>query len=73
MLDLLFEYNPKLEARNKNMETPLLVAARRNQLEIVKYLLAKGAKLHANDRCLTKTCALKSVNPIPHQQRKAVK
>jgi len=50
MVNLFVESGANLEARNKNMETPLLVAARRGYFAILKVLIDRGAVITALDK-----------------------
>ncbi|KKY32126.1 putative ankyrin repeat containing protein [Diaporthe ampelina] len=51
ILDLLVEKGAILDARNRQGETALLVAAKRGNKHVVSKLLDMGANLHARDKC----------------------
>lgn len=51
ILDLLIEKGAILDARNRQGETALLVAAKRGNKHVVSKLLDRGANLHARDKC----------------------
>ncbi|KAK7696679.1 hypothetical protein SLS64_014318 [Diaporthe eres] len=50
ILDLLIDNGAILDARNRQGETALLVAAKRGNKHVVSKLLDKGANLHARDK-----------------------
>jgi ankyrin repeat protein len=50
VVEVLLEHKADVEARNKNLETPLLVVARRGNLSMLKYLEERGANTGALDR-----------------------
>lgn len=50
ILDLLIENGAILDARNRQGETALLVAAKRGNKHVVSKLLDRGANLHARDK-----------------------
>ena len=49
MVKYLIEKEAQLNSPNKFYETPLMIAIKRNQWQIVKYLIIKGAKLDIKD------------------------
>lgn len=51
ILDLLIENGAIIDARNRDGETALLVAAKRGNKHVVSKLLDRGANLHARDKC----------------------
>lgn len=50
ILDLLLEKGAILDARNRQGETALLVAAKRGNKQVVSKLLDRGANIHARDK-----------------------
>lgn len=50
ILDLLIEKGALLDARNRQGETALLVAAKRGNKQVVSKLLDRGANIHARDK-----------------------
>src|SRR5690348_4251365 len=46
----LLEHGAKVDARSKNGWTPLMGAVALRHLEVVKLLVARGAKINARDR-----------------------
>ncbi|KAG8160157.1 hypothetical protein KVR01_009693 [Diaporthe batatas] len=50
ILDLLIENGAILDARNRQGETALLVAAKRGNKQVVSKLLDRGANIHARDK-----------------------
>ncbi|XP_045480947.1 putative ankyrin repeat protein RF_0580 [Harmonia axyridis] len=45
----ILQYYPNIEVKNRSWETPLLFAARNNQIEQVRFLLKQGAYYRVND------------------------
>ena len=43
------EHNLIVDARNDNQETPLMIAVRANEIELVKYLVEQGADVNAEN------------------------
>ena len=50
VVQYLIEKGAKIEAENKNKETPLHLASFCGKKEVVKYLVAKGANKNAKDQ-----------------------
>ena len=49
LIDVLFQHKPPLDTRNNELKTPLMLAALRGYIELVKQLIHHGADILARD------------------------